>query len=230
MKDLKFALKMIGYGMNLKVNIIGSAVFFAIGISCIFTFPFVNGTGLSSFCGFYMTMGGMYVGQSLMTSSVSTLVRSSPYRKKLQTTILAKMTLTVTLLLEILCFLICGLSVIIFSDRYADPQLMNQMVIAVLATGVIGGFYQLYIGCSYKKFLISYILMLVIMLPVLYIVVGSFPSINLSRLAEKFNFLTAVLTALAFTTVCAPVGCLLSKALYRCELSETACKGAMRQR
>ena len=79
--DLKLAFKIIPYGLNFKGNIFSFLLFFVLGLVMEISTPDMGLGGL------YVGMGSLLVVQLIHSVCVSTMVQTSPYKKRLQTVI-----------------------------------------------------------------------------------------------------------------------------------------------
>ena len=80
-KDIKFGFQIMKYGLNFKASMIGLA--FCMGIGILFSILLqVGAIGC-----LYASMGALFTVQLIHSVSVSTMVQTSPYKKKLQTII-----------------------------------------------------------------------------------------------------------------------------------------------
>lgn len=83
--DFKLGMRVLKYGLNVKVAFAGAAILLVLGILMEFVAPTMPSNGL------YMGMGGMMVFQTIGSVSVSTMVQNSPQKKRLQTSVPAIM-------------------------------------------------------------------------------------------------------------------------------------------
>lgn len=79
--DIKLGFKVMKYGLNFKMTLVGLLVCCGGGLLIQCLLP-VAGIGV-----LYLGVGGMLFIQLLHSVSVSTMVQSSPYKKRLQTTV-----------------------------------------------------------------------------------------------------------------------------------------------
>ena len=79
MKELINAYKIVGYGAKIKTQFLLALVFLIIGI-----FIEIASEGTVSTGSFYIVLSGLFLYQMIVSSDISTLVQSSPYKKKIQ--------------------------------------------------------------------------------------------------------------------------------------------------
>lgn len=227
--DLKIAIKMMKFGLNRKDNIAVAIIFFVLGILVTFALPFSNGRDITSLGGFYITMAGMYTGQLLMTTTIAKLVQTSPYKKKFQTSILIFITIVSTFILYTVFVLVARLTIAIFPEQYGNTDIMAQLILVTVATGLMGCFFQIYMSISFKGFVLSYIIMLGIMLPILFLLMGIFKFNRLLDFNYRITFPQAVGIGYLIMIVGAGLGYICSLLLYKRDISTTAYKAALRQ-
>ncbi len=210
--ELKNAYKLVQYGLKIKTQL-GFAVLFVligIGIEVISKGQVVTGS-------FYIILSGIFIYQLIISVDNSTLVQSSPYKKKIQCTypLLATapwvyMTLAV-------------LSVIhwIFSRESAEAY--GAMCRMTILLGVLLGVLMLYTALAYKYFILVTVVMFVsVFIPIFVLQDENKISIHLN------NFGACVAVSFLITTL-GVIGCrLLAKATYKHELDKLAFKAAMK--
>ena len=79
LSELKNAYKLVQYGLSLKKQLGFAALFAGIGIVLEIVTQGRQSTGA-----FYIVLSGLFIYQLIISSDVSTLVQSSPYKKKIQ--------------------------------------------------------------------------------------------------------------------------------------------------
>ena len=79
--DLKMGFKVIKYGLNFKANIFSMLLLLVLGCVMTIMTPTMPASGM------YIGIGSIMVAQLIHSVAVSTMVQTSPYKKKLQTLI-----------------------------------------------------------------------------------------------------------------------------------------------
>lgn len=79
--DFKFGLKIIKYGLNVKMSLIVSVFLLIIGFLMDIAAPSAPINGL------YVGIGGMFIVQVICSVSLSTMVQSSEYKRQIQTSV-----------------------------------------------------------------------------------------------------------------------------------------------
>lgn len=210
--ELKNAYKIVGYGLRIKTQLGLAALFAGLGI----LFEILSGGELST-GSFYIVLSGMFIYQLIISTDVSTLVQSSPYKKKIQCTypILATapwlyMTLTI-------------LSVVhaIFARQSEEKYLIMCRLTILL--GCLLFILMLYFGLAYKYFVAATMFMVISVFPPIYIFE------NENSLSAKCTNL-GVCTLIAYLLMTLGVVCcwFVTRLIYKKELSKLAFKAALR--
>lgn len=79
--DFKFGLKIIKYGLNVKMSLIVSVFLLIMGFLMDIAAPSAPINGL------YMGLGGLFIVQAICSVSVSTMVQSSKYKRQIRTSV-----------------------------------------------------------------------------------------------------------------------------------------------
>lgn len=210
--ELKNAYKIVGYGLRIKTQLGLAALFAGLGI----LFEILSGGELST-GSFYIVLSGMFIYQLIISTDVSTLVQSSPYKKKIQCTypILATapwLYLTLTIL---------SIVHAIFA-RESEEKYLTMCRLTVLL-GCLLFVLMFYFGLAYKFFVGATVFM----------VISVFPPIiifdNENRLSAMCTNL-GVCTLIAYLLMTLGVVCcwLVTRLTYKKELSKIAFKAALR--
>ena len=150
MKDLKYSLKMIRYGAQVKLNVSSMIIF---GILAIIIEVVSHGT---QFLGaFYIAMITMYPMQLLISTNLSSMVHSSKMAKKLQTSLPSKLSFAGYTVAYAVIGIMRTIEWFLFPEDRAG--IANGMIIlAVLIYIMI-----VYTGAVYKHFGLSLVLFIV---------------------------------------------------------------------
>lgn len=132
-KDIKFGLSVVKYGLNyygvvaLSVTVVGAGLLFAVLMP------------MSILTGMWLGVGIVGVIQSVYSISTSTLVQSSPHRKRLRTTIPGIFVTITMLLANTLNILLYGISWLVGKDNgiWYESQGVNY------GRGIRDGDYQM---------------------------------------------------------------------------------------
>ena len=210
--ELKNAYKLVQYGLKIKMQL-GMAVLFVvlgIGIEIAAQGQVVTGS-------FYIVLSGMFIYQLIISVDNSTLVQSSPYKKKIQCTypILATapwvyMTLTI-------------ISVIhgIFAQESAE--MYSTMCRMTLLLGALLFILMIYFGLAYKYFIIGTVVMFVSVFPPIFTLQNDNPLTALFTSYPACVVISYVLTTLGV------IGCwIIAKVTYKRDLDKLAFKAAMK--
>jgi hypothetical protein len=149
MKELVNAYKLVQYGLAMKKQL-GFAAFFGIlGIALE-----IVGKGSSLIGGFYVILSSMFVYQLIISVDMSTLIQSSPYKKKIQCTYP---------LIAVAPWVYGMMTVIVLIHSYfgthgTEEDYMNQCS-TILTLGVLLCIVLIYFAFAYKYFIVSMIVM-----------------------------------------------------------------------
>ncbi len=211
MKELIRAYKIVGYGMSIKKQL-AFAVGFAI-LGLIFEIITRGGNIIGAF---YIILSGMFIYQLIISVDVSTLVQSSPFKKRIQCTY------PVLATTPFIYVTLAVLSVVhwIFA-KTGGPETAAQQGQMMFVLGTLLFIVMVYFGCTYKFFVVSMILMCVGI---------SFSMGFLFHLAEIINmsFGVSVIYAFAMTTLGSLLAYVLSNALYKYPLDKLAFRGMLK--
>ena len=155
-KDLKLAFRLLKYGLQGKSMLMLFGIFMALGIMM----ESVATGVMDNMGGIYMVLCPTYITQMIITGTISLYIGSSPYKRRLQTSIPTE----VAYLLSLLCF---GLfSTIRLCRLYLGTpdltdELLKHSLYGIIMVASLVFILQIYGAIAYK----SYILSLVIFLP-----------------------------------------------------------------
>lgn len=140
-KDIKLGIGMMRNSLTYEHSIFACLLALGVGIVFAFLLP------VPALSGLYIAIGCMGYVQQIYFISVSTLVQSSPYKKKFRTTIPAYITLFAMLIANTLCLVMHWLSylrvrnnesIYLMSMEYDSKTYANTMVIcALLMVGIL---------------------------------------------------------------------------------------------
>ncbi len=155
-KDLKLAFRLLKYGLQGKSMLMLFGIFMALGImmECMATNVMDNMGAI------YMVLCPTYITQMIITGTISLYIGSSPYKKRLQTSIPTE----VAYLLSLLCF---GLFITIrfcrlyFGKAELTDELLKHSLYGIIMVALLVFILQIYGSIAYK----SYILSLIVFLP-----------------------------------------------------------------
>ena len=155
-KDLKLAFRLLKYGLQGKSMLMLFGIFMVLGImmECMATNVMDNMGAI------YMVLCPTYITQMIITGTISLYIGSSPYKKRLQTSIPTE----VAYLLSLLCF---GLFITIrfcrlyFGKAELTDELLKHSLYGIIMVAVLVFMLQIYGSIAYK----SYILSLIVFLP-----------------------------------------------------------------
>lgn len=150
-RKIKLSFQMLKYAYGLKSNMVIAVLVGAVGLMIE-----ILSHGTSWFGGFFMMILSMFGAQFLYCVSLSNVVLSSPYRKRLQTSMPVYMNLTVslvvfTILIAMRLFWI-----------YLYPQEKEQIIMSMLFIAGMSVLFSAFNGIAYKYFIISIIFIMVV--------------------------------------------------------------------
>ena len=212
LEELKNAYKIVGYGLKIKTQLGLAAAFAGMGIF----FEILSG-GEDSVGSFYIVLSGMFIYQLIVSTDISTLVQSSPYKKKIQCTypILATapwlyMTLTILSIVHA-----------IFA-RESEEKYLTMCRLTILL-GCLLFILMIYFGLAYKFFVGGTVFMIIsVFLPIIMFQ-------NENPLSAKCTNL-GVCTLIAYLLMTLGVVCcwLVTRLTYKKELSKLAFRASLR--
>jgi len=211
--ELKNAYKLVQYGLSIKKQL-GFAIMFAlIGIAVE-----IASKGSQFIGAFYVVLSGLFIYQMIISSDVSTLVQSSPYKKKIQ---------CFYPLIAIIPWTYIAFTIVVlihmFFTKSADAQGYREYSMNILLIGMMLFISMIYFGVSYKYFVLSTILMCV-SVGVLMSAMG-FISRKGSSLFDSYGLCVAL--AYLLLTIGSVLSGVISRLLYKKDLSKMAFKGVL---
>ena len=217
LQNLKTGFSIVKFGLSIKMQLTFAVVFLAFG----FVFEFIT-AGTNFLGGFYIVLSAMFVYQLIVSADISTMVQTSPYKKRLQTTLPM---LACTPLMLLGYTVVVGIRYYLFTNA-ADAEAANTVLSGMFAIGWIIFFTTVYMGLCYKFFVAAMVLLFIFVIPVSGI--GFNDAIG-AMIMESMGFAGVALFGYAAITVGCFLGFLLSKALYKYELSKMAFGAALKR-
>ena len=212
-KELKNAYKLIQYGLSVKKQILIASIFSLIGIALE-----IATKGTEPIGAFYFILSGLFLHQMILSSGVSTLIQSSPYKKKIQCTYPYIAVVPWTYV----TFTIMVIITWVFS-RSADPEKMYLYGKNMVYIGFLLLITMTYFGIVYKYFIAATIGMVLSMtVPVTFVNIISNKNFPLLE-----NFWLCVALAYILLTAGSVLSWALSNWLYKKPLSKLAFMSAM---
>lgn len=210
MRELKKAYQLVQYGMSIKKQFGFALLFALIGIGVE-----IASKGTEIVGSFYIVLSGMFLYQLIISSDNSTLIQSSPYKKKIQCFY------PIMAVLPWIYLTLGIVSIVHVTVAKTHPDLYDKQCHTLLLLGSLMLVLMLYFGMAYKFFVASTIFMVMMIFA---IEIAVFRESTLSFLIDRgIGF--CVFTAFFLTTLGA-VGCLLlNLALYKKPLSKWAFRG-----
>lgn len=225
-KDFLKTLKMLKFSINFKNLVACAVIFFGIGI--VFEL-FLNTNTLSALSGIYMSLGGAYLYQMVVTPTVSTLVSSSPYKRRFQT-IIPSFIQFITNLFTFTCFLLIRLFNIYKLQNSAESieaEVFNtqysNLVTGILVTAAVFLILGCYSALGNKKMIFSLICIFIFLYPLLFLMINN--NANLSFLRLSLPVTIAISYGILILTFA--VIYFLSLLLYRIPLDPASYKTAL---
>lgn len=156
--DFKFGLKIIKYGLNVKISVIVSIFLLIIGILMDLAAPsaLINGP--------YVGMGGMFIVQMICSVSVSTMVQSSEHKRQIQTSVPVIVCGGYLLVGNTISFLVKLAGMLFFEldlSEVANGMVFNAVLMAIIALYMAGALKSFRIAtvCFSVCYLLFYFLM-----------------------------------------------------------------------
>jgi len=210
LEELKNAYKLVQYGLSLKKQMA-----FAVGFAVIGIVLDVVTRGRQATGSFYIVLSGLFIYQLIISSDVSTLVQSSPYKKKIQITYPLLAVIPWNYITFTIVVIMHGLFIKADGAEYATTHSSNVFLIGLLLMITMA-----YFGVCYKFFISSIVIMMLLvfsaMIPV---------NILLRKGCSLFDsYGLCVGLAYVLLTLGTVISFLLSKLVYKFELSKLAFK------
>lgn len=160
--DIKMGMKVIKYGLNALMTVIPLLICLVVGVLFDLFMP------VGCFGGLYFIMGGMSFVQLIHSVSVSTMVQTSPHKKKLQTTIPAIIGCGYMVIANTISLLIKWVGYERLMN-VSDPNVFviiepGEMGKGIVLSSMIMVFIMLYVGASLKCFWPATILFVIVFL------------------------------------------------------------------
>lgn len=213
------SLKLIKYSMSKRTNIVLAVMFFLIGLVCeILESAGVRMSGDTQILQIgtvFLFSAGMFPAQMVMSVGVSTFVQTSVYKKRLQTSIQAKLLLLSSLAMFTLVLVIRLIGIVGIQKKTIGE--LNMLPAGIFAVLIL-----LYSGFVFKFFIASVVVLYIAML-----VSGGFYGVMTAAgkwmlSVGQVNPVASIL--LAYVLIAAAVGIeyLITLALYKFPLSKFA--------
>jgi len=224
MKNLKI-LKLIKYSLQFKF-MCGFTIFFLVfGIVFELTDFKLEAWSLG---GLYLALAGMYIFQMIFTVSFSQMVQTSYYKKKLQTS-LPILSSTILSLIFFTVFWIIRIARTTPERLEENHQTYAGSYTAILMSAVSISIFMIYMGFSYKKYILS-----IILLMVLFIVFAFFMHTNdflrnvTEHLISGSNPTLLLAVSYSIILVSAFIGYGVNCLLYKTSISEAALRYSLK--
>ena len=224
MKDFFKALKLLKYGLQLKTLIILSSAFFIFGIVIEL---FMKGTSIDMISGLYMTLSGAFIYQLMVTASISSLVQTSPFRRRMQT-IYPAVTTLITMLFTFSTFVIMrSVRITKMGGINASPEALANAK-GIFLTAILAALLFAYSGICYKNYIFSLIIVAVLAFGIAFSA-----QLRGSRISMGFIETLSLPCLIAISYVIVFAGwllcLLLSVLLYRKPFDNLAIRASLRQ-
>lgn len=230
MGQCKYAFQMLRYAFGIKGNSVAAVILVIVGLVLEFISHGTNFLG-----SFFVVVLSMFPVQFLYSISLSNHVASSPYRKRLQTSMPALMNLTLNIGIFTLLNIIKAVEIYLFPE---DAELIIGSLIMLSIAELI---LAIYTGIVFKYYILATIILVVFFsifggmggwIMAFQEQVYSFYSVFTAMgyiFMGKLPFVGAVVTSYVLLFVGAGFQYLVSLAIYRKPLSKRAQGAAMRR-
>lgn len=230
MGQCKYAFQMLRYAFGIKGNSVAAVILVIVGLVLEFISHGTNFLG-----SFFVVVLSMFPVQFLYSISLSNHVASSPYRKRLQTSMPALMNLTLNIGIFTLMNIIKAVEIYLFPE---DAELIIGSLIMLSIAELI---LAIYTGIVFKYYILATIILVVFFsifggmggwIMAFQEQVYSFYSVFTAMgyiFMGKLPFVGAVVTSYILLFVGAGFQYLVSLAIYRKPLSKRAQGAAMRR-
>lgn len=216
MKELINAYKIVGYGAKLKTQFLLAFLFLVIGIVVE-----IGSQGTVSTGSFYIVLSGLFLYQMIISSDISTLVQSSPYKKKIQCTYP---------MIAVMPWVFITLNIVLLIHYYyakvSGGEGLQVQCQTLIVLGLCIFIMMVYFGLAYKYFVTATSIMVVFVMVVMFVTSAIFREDN----APVLTFAGCAI----FDYVCTIGGCILCKVItelfYKKELSSYAFRGLIRKK
>lgn len=216
MKELINAYKIVGYGAKIKTQFLLALIFLIIGI-----FIEIASQGTVSTGSFYIVLSGLFLYQMIVSSDISTLVQSSPYKKKIQ---------CVYPMLAVMPWVFITLNIVLLIHYYyakiSDAEGLQVQCQTLVVLGFCIFIMLVYFGLAYKYFITATTIMVIFVMVLMFVTSAIFRDEN----APVLTFAGCA----ALDYVCTIAGCFMCKLIteltYKKELSSYAFRGLIKKK
>lgn len=156
-KDIKLGWKVLRYGLNVKGSIIAGVIFISLAIMWEVIMPPLATANTTSEA--FMAIGALLIAQLIHSVTVSSVVQTSPYKKKLQTRVPALLGGIFILIGHTWLIGVKQLGLIFWNESMEWPE---QLAISILFEAIPVVLICLYMGASLKAFWPSTIIFLIL--------------------------------------------------------------------
>ena len=213
--DLKIGFKVLKYGLSYKSSMIGIILFMIIGAVVEVIQPNMPIGGV------YMGIGGVFTAQMIHSVCLSTMVHTSPNKKKMQTSIPTCVTFAIFMVSNTLML------VVRFWSSYMQGKSEAELCNGILFSAVLMMVVCLYTAGAFKAFVPATIIFLIAFM-VVYSTFTAFTFLGDGEAAKAIVPLWASVI-LSYIVICA--GCvimyLIYTALYKKEYSKLTFQAAL---
>lgn len=162
-KELSKELKLIPHGMSPKMNLVFMISFVILGIvfellNYKMSVEDVSVTMGFNLGGVFLFCAAMFPGQMLISLDIAALVQTSPYKRRLQTSMLTEITLMGNLIAMTLIIVLRGIACAVTNTSF------EKGFASLCMTGVIGFFIMAFSSVMYKHFIASLLMLYVLMI------------------------------------------------------------------
>ena len=216
MKELINAYKIVGYGAKIKTQFLLAALFLGLGV----LFEFMS-QGTQSTGSFYIVLSGLFLYQMIVSSDISTLVQSSPYKKKIQCSYP---------MIAVIPWVFVTLNIVLlihyYFAKHSDAEGLQAQCQTLVVLGLCIFIMLVYFGLAYKLFVTATVVMVVFVMAIMFVTSAIFRS----PVAPELTFAGCAI----FNYVCTIAGCLACKGLteifYKQDRSSYAFRGLIKKK
>lgn len=210
--DSIMGFRLTKYGLKVKLQLGMAAFFFAIGL-----FIDIMSKGSSYIAGFYVVLAGMFIFQCIISMDASTLIQSSGYKKKIQTSFPYMAVIPLVTVFYTILAVAHGIMAGYPIDGRTLTESYNIQVAYLFAMSILLFITLLYFGICYKFFMVGMILLIATIMPL-----SMFISKYEEWIFSTFSLSQVIILGYILIAVGFVVSVLLSKAFYRKPLSRLA--------
>lgn len=208
-KELKKAFQLVQYGVSLKQQIIFCIIFVVIGV-----ITEIFGRGSNLIGGFYLVLSSMFLGQLIISVDASTLVQSSPYKRKIQ---------VIYPYIAMTPWMLAVMTIVVFIHwhfaKNGDAECYATQSTVLLQIGIILFFTMIYMAFCYKYFIGATIGLFLIIYPV--IILTSNSKLKFADFAGQ-SFSRSVILCYVLIITGIIISFFINKALYKKKFSPMA--------